>query len=295
MGENASMQVQKPIFIIGAGRSGSTIFQEMLSRHPNVAWLSGLCNVAPGALWLHRYLMYAIDYPVVGRCLTSSLKPSECYDFWDFYCKGFRAPCRDLVARDVSNAMKPRLRRVLSKVLTRKRNRLLVKYTGWSRMGYLSEIFPDAKFIHILRDGRAVVNSVLDVDWWLGWRGPENWRRGELPPGLQEEWEKHDKSFAALAAIEWKMLLDAVESARRLVSESDFLELRYEDLCDDPSGLLREVVRFCGLDWSRKFKRSIDGFALRNTNFKWQEELSETQKDILGQVLLHHLGRFGYT
>jgi hypothetical protein len=288
------MQVQKPIFIIGTGRSGSTIFQEMLSRHPNVAWLSGLCNVAPGALWVHRYLMYAIDFPVIGRCLTSSLKPSECYDFWDFHCKGFRAPCRDLVAADVSSAMKPRLHRVLSQVPTRKRNRLLVKYTGWSRMGFLSEIFPDAKFIHMLRDGRAVVNSVLDVDWWLGWRGPENWRRGELSPEQRAEWEEHDKSFVALAAIEWKILLDALESGRRLVPDSDFLEVKYEDLCADPSAVFREVLQFCGLEASRSFERAIAEFSLRNTNSKWQDQLSAAQKNILEGILRQHLRQYGY-
>lgn len=68
--------------------------------------------------------------------------------------------------------IKRKLPVVLSKTLTKKRNRLLFKITGWPRVGFLHEIFEDAKFIHLIRDGRAVAYSLLQQPWWEGWRGP---------------------------------------------------------------------------------------------------------------------------
>ncbi len=92
-----------------------------------------------------------------------------------------------------------------------KRNRLLVKITGWPRLGYLHEIFPDAKFIHVVRDGRAVVNSLINVDWWDGWKGPQNWRWGDLDLSQTDEWEKYGKSFVVLAGIQLKIIMNALE------------------------------------------------------------------------------------
>ena len=58
--------------------------------------------------------------------------------------------------------------------MTEKRDRLLLKISGWPKIGILFEIFEGAKFVHVARDGRAVVNSPLDTYFWNGWIGPEN-------------------------------------------------------------------------------------------------------------------------
>jgi hypothetical protein len=123
-----------------------------------------------------RLLMNSIDMPIVGHILKRRFKPAEVYKFWDNYYRGFSTPCRDLRSEDVTNKNKKGIEKVMSLLLTKRRNRLLVKITGWLRIGFIREIFTDAKIIHIRRDGRAVVNSMLDVDWWDGWKGP--WNRG---------------------------------------------------------------------------------------------------------------------
>ena len=83
----------------------------------------------------------------------------------------------------------------MKQLLVRKRNRLLIKITGWPRIGYLNEIFSDAKFIHILRDGRAVANSLINVEFWRGWQCPQNWRFGRLTEKQQKEWEDSQYFF----------------------------------------------------------------------------------------------------
>jgi hypothetical protein len=289
------MKVKKPIFIVGVGRSGSTIFHRMFSEHPNVAWLSkGLSARFPDKPSVNRLLMRLIEYPIVGRYLKGRVSPGECYDFWEYHCKGFAYPCRDLLPEDVTEKTKVKIRYVMSEALTRKRNRLLLKITGWPRIGFLSEIFSYATFIHIVRDGRAVVNSMINVGWWWGWGGPQNWRWGELTPSQEEEWKKYNRSFIALAAIEWKILMDALENAKGFIESDDFLEVKYEELCSNPLNVFRHVIEFCNLEWSGKFEDSLTRYYLRNTNYKWQNELTVNQKKIVENVLVDYLKRYDY-
>ncbi|MCG8403273.1 MAG: sulfotransferase [Firmicutes bacterium] len=288
------MSIAKPIFIIGAGRSGSTIFHKMFANHPNVAWLSGLCDKYPRQPSINRSFMRAIDYPIVGRYLKRIITPGESYGFWEHHCKGFRQPCRDLLPQDVTNKTKDKIPGVLSEMLTGKRNRLLFKITGWPRIGFLQEIFPDAKFIHVVRDGRAVVNSVINTDWWWGWRGPQNWRWGELTPAQREEWEEHNKSFIALAGIQWKILMEAVEKAKLYVDQNNYFEVKYEVFCSQPGRTFRETVDFCELRRSSKFLDSINRHALRDTEHKWKKELTPEQQQIVNAVTGAYLQKHGY-
>lgn len=124
------MNVEKAIIIVGAGRSGSTVFYNVFAEHPNVAWLSELSNRFPGKISKSAKHMKMIDVPVIGIYLRKKYPPQECYPFWEYYCRGFSQPCRDLTAGDVSIKVKENVRRVISNLLTSKRNRCLVKLTG---------------------------------------------------------------------------------------------------------------------------------------------------------------------
>ena len=182
----------------------------------------------------------------------------------------------------------------MAKVLTPRRNRLLAKVTGWPRIGFMKEIFPDAKFAHIYRDGRAVANSWLNVSWWSGWQGPANWRWGELMPEQREKWERYDKSFVVLASIEWEILMAAQERAKQSIPESDLLEIRYKDLCQDPVRISQLVTKFGGLEWSSRVEATIHQFSLRNANHKWREHLSDAQQRVLNECLREALSKYGY-
>lgn len=286
--------INKPIFIVGAGRSGSTAFHEIFCSHPQVAWLSSLCNKYRDNPSRNRLLMTLIDYPLVKAFLLKRTHPSECYDFWEHLCKGFRHPCRDLVSEDVTFKNKSRIYRAMSEMLTPKRNRLLIKITGWPRIGFLLEIFRDAKFIHIVRDGRAVSNSIINVDWWWGWRGPENWRWGLLKPAHQAAWEKHHKSFIALAGIQWNILMEAMDKAMQCLEKDNFLEIKYEDLCADKLGVFKKAIQFCELEWSHRFADSIMRHPLKNMNYKFKEELTSRQLGILNDIMQFYLQKYGY-
>lgn len=290
------MEVKQPIFIVGTGRCGSTIFQQIMCEHPDLAWLSALGDLTPGKYAWNGRLMKAVDWPLVGPVLRRQkpFRPWEPYRVLEHCAPGFAEPCRDLTAMDVTEPVKKRTHQILSQIPTKKRDRLLVKITGWPRIGFLQEIFPDAKFVHILRDGRAVVNSLLNVNWWSGWRGPQNWRWGDLTPAQQEKWEQHQRSFVALAAIEWNILMDSMETAKQQVSPESFLEIKYEQLCADPMRCFQEITSFCELDFTDSFANAIQKHSLRNSNAKWQKDLTFDQQAILHDVMGPYLTRYEY-
>jgi hypothetical protein len=289
------MENKGPIIIVGAGRTGTTVFHRMLSEHPHLAWLPGrICSRFPERLELGRLVMKGLDYPLLGELLKRRIKPGENYPFWEHHCKGFSAPYRDLLAADVTDGAKSRLPRTMAKILTEKRNRLLLKITGWPRIGFLSEIFEDARFIHVMRDGRAVANSMLNVYFWRGWKGPQNWGWGELSPAQEDEWNEHGQSFVVLAAIQWKILMDAMEKAKSTISSERFLEVRYENLCSDPVGQFQKVTQFCDLEWTGSFERQIRKYQPRNTNDKFKYYLTAEQQSALEGVLRAYLMRYGY-
>ena len=182
-------KIIKPIIIVGTGRCGSTLFHRLLAQHPQMMWLSPICYKYPDKPAWNRVAVTAMDNQVLRRLFGGRIRPGENYRFWDKYAYGFSEPCRDLVRSDVSARVKKQVRAAFEPMLSAKRNRLLIKITGWSRIGFLNEIFEDAKFIHMLRDGRAVASSLLHVNFWRGWYGPQSWRAGLLSPEDQATWE----------------------------------------------------------------------------------------------------------
>jgi hypothetical protein len=287
------MSITKPIIIVGTGRCGSTVFHRLLATHPQLMWLSGFAEQYPDKPVWNRRAVTAMDNQLLRRMFGKKIRAGEAYRFWDRYAYGFSEPCRDLVLGDVTPRVKKQLRAALEQMLTPARNRMLVKITGWPRIGFLSGVFEDAKFIHVIRDGRAVANSLLHVDFWRGWYGPQGWRAGQLSPEDQAAWERYDRSFVALAGIEWRIQMRAIEAARRTLDPKLFLEIRYEEFCKQPLETCRRVVEFAELADSTKFEREVEAASIRDSN-RWRDELTPEQQAVLQELLREDLRRYGY-
>src|SRR5688572_3208191 len=207
----------EPIFVVGAGRSGSTVFFDIFAKHPNVGWLSELSRKYPDRLSLSSMLMLWRSFGFLDELLGKRYGPSEAYPFWDLICPGFSNPCRDLVADDVTLASATRAWETLPRITNRRRHRFLAKITGWPRVRYLHEIFPQALFIEVTRNPFATACSLLEVQFWDGWRGPPTWRRGSLPADLDAIWRDEGHSFVALAAIEYVIVQRAMAACRAAI------------------------------------------------------------------------------
>jgi len=288
------MKITRPLIILGTGRCGSTVFHRLLARHPQVMWLSGFAERYPDQPEWNRRAVAATANPLLHRLLGEKIRPGEAYSFWDHYFNGFSEPCRDLVRADVTPRVRKRIQAAFERMITPARDRLLIKITGWPRIGFLNGIFEDAKFIHIVRDGRAVANSLLHVHFWRGWQGPQGWRAGLLSPEDQATWESCGRSFVALAAIEWRIQMRAVEAARRSLDPRLYLEVRYEEFCERPLDTFRHVLDFAELPDSAEFERHLAAASIRDTSSRWREELTPEQQAVLNEVLREDLQRYGY-
>lgn len=289
------MKITKPIIIVGSGRCGSTVFHRLLAKHPQVMWLSGLCDRFPRRPVWNRQAVVAMGNPLLRRVLGSQIQPGECYRFWDKHAYGFSEPCRDLLPTDVTARVHKQVRRAFESMLTAKRSRMLIKITGWPRIGFLNEIFEDAKFIHIVRDGRAVASSLLHVDFWRGWLGPQSWRAGLLSPEDQATWESYDRSFVALAGLEWRIQMRAIEAARRsLADPKRFFQVTYEGFCDDPLETCRRALEFSELESSAEFERHVKATKIRSTAHRWRDDLAPAQQALLDDLLREDLLQYGY-
>ena len=286
------MEVKKPIIIVGTGRCGSTLLYEMFARHPDVTFISNI-NVRKPKMKLSWRLNTLFNKFLLKRGIVL---PDEAYPLFNRYFPGYGRSFRTLKEFDVTETARKNFINIFQKALKYgKKKRIVYKCTGWSRMRFFKEIFPDCLFIHIIRDGRAVANSFLNMTWWEGWRGPENWRWGPLPEKYQKEWEEHDKSFLTLAGIEWKMILDEVEDSKKHINENDFLQIKYEDLLDDPIKIFEKILDFCEMDFPKRFKKGLLKFQLKNYNYKWKENWNEKEKLSLNAVLKEYLEKYGYS
>lgn len=296
MGVNReSTRITRPIIIVGTGRCGSTVFHRLLAKHRQVMWLSGLSDRYPMRPAWNRRAVLAVANPVLRWFLGGKIQPDECYRFWDKHTYGFSEPCRDLVRTDVTVRVRKQVRAALEPMLTAKRNRLLLKITGWPRIGFLNEIFEDAKFIHIIRDGRAVANSLLHVNFWRGWMGPQSWRAGLLSPEDQAAWESYDRSFVALAGLEWRIQMRAIEAARQsMLDPKLFFQVKYEDLCEQPLETFRRILEFADLPGSEEFERHVKAAKIRRTSHRWRDDLTPGQQAVLDDLLREDLLRYGY-
>ena len=287
------------VFVLGTGRCGSTLVEEVLCRHASVGFVSNLEDrfklpVTAGR-WngaLYRRLPAAVTQKSRIR-----YAPSEGYRVLSREVSPLLAsPLRDLGAADVTPWLDRRFREFFTeRARTQGTDTFLHKFTGWPRAGFIRGVFPSARFIHVVRDGRAVANSWLQMPWWLGFEGPDHWQWGPLPAELEAEWESSGRSFVVLAGLLWKLLIDAFEGARQGIAKADWLEVRYEDVAANPRPAFGKMLEFCGLPWDAEFERGFERYtftASRSDAFRRDLDTADVER--LSRILASSLAAKGY-
>jgi len=268
--------MNRPIFIVGLPRSGSTIFYSTLAQHPDLAYISQATKKFPRSLALTRLVML----------VRQDRRPTEGHRIWRKFVRAeddsfrradatsrCRAYYRDLVA------MHCRLYGT---------TRFLSKYPrNVLRLPWLDEMFPDALFLHLIRDGRAVVQSTLEMRDSHGGR-EAFW--GIRPPGWRELLALEPLEAIAL---QWKT---TIELARRSAAQFDsmrYLEVRYEDFCDRPADVLLRIGNWADLQWPGELLERVSS-GIDSRNYKWRERLGAAEIDRLEQMIGDLLRDLGY-
>ena len=297
--------------VTGTGRCGSTLVQELLCRHPAIGFVSGLDDKLPKLNSTGRFngplYRAASPRPAGMTSLSHSRRllekgrlrvaPSEAYRLLDRHVTaGFSRPCRDLVAADLTPPVQRRLRGFFDRRIAAQGCDLLLQHvTGWPRTGLLHAAYPELKVVNVVRDGRAVTSSWLQMGWWDGWQGPENWYLGQLGGPLRAEWDESGRSFPVLAALGWKMLMAAFTEARAAHPAGQWLDLRYEDVVADPRKELRRALEFLGLDWTPAYERGFVKHRLHpDRGTAYRDELTPAQLTDVERTLREPLIEWGY-
>ena len=186
------MEIRKPIMIVCAGRSGSTMYYRLIARHRDVGWLSTYNQVLPSQVWLSLFSnLYGMKVFDQIKHSYYFPKPFSPYGFWERYLPGIARHDHPLVPEDVPEKSIEPLRRTITKMLRYQRKpRFLMKVTGWARMAFFDRIFPDMLFVHLKREPIAIVSSWLKAGWLnvTGDLDSGAWDWGAVPGEYREIW-----------------------------------------------------------------------------------------------------------
>jgi hypothetical protein len=292
------MSDQRFAFVLGTGRCGSTLLHELVARHPDVGFVTNVDDRfgsgRAGRLQTGLYRRLPTAATRKGRVRFA---PSEAYRALDREVSPvISEPVRDLDAVDAAPWLAERFRSFFeSRAAAQGAPLFLHKFTGWPRARFVDCVLPGSRYVHVVRDGRAVAASWLQSDWWRGHLGPEGWHFGPLPPDYEKEWEGSGRSFVLLAGLAWKLLLDAFDAARQEIGDERWLEVRYEDVLDDPRARTADLLEFLGLPWTDDFEASFGAFAFdRSRAGAWRSAVGEAAAAELDASLADHLTRYGY-
>jgi len=278
----------RPIFLIGAARSGTKMLRDVIASHPaidrvpydiNFIWRLGNESLA------HDELIPDHVTPRIAGRIQKKLFA---------YKQG--APF--LIEKTVSNSL---------------------------RVPFVDAIFPDAKYIFLFRDGRDVVESTYrqwnaPPDWnyllekalvfplldapGYAWRYGMNLIRKGSPVahktvtwGPRYEGIDQDvatKDLIEVCAIQWSRCVERAYSSLQTLGAAKALKIKYEDFVSRPQHHLIKIAEFIGID-PHPYRREgiVDSIRTDNIGRGWRR-LSSKQQEQVSRVLRVPLNLLGY-
>lgn len=266
-----------PAFIVGVMRSGTTLLSATLNRHPLVC-------VTPETDFLYKLSRYPggsegfrRDWPDSLYRIVDRMKPTAEWDKPAVLLER-RVHGRPLTGREAFLELG-------AMIAQRYGKRLWVEKTPnhINCLPFIRQLFPEARIIHIVRDGRDVADSLSRVSF-----GSPNYFDNLL------RWMREVEGADAFAA-----------------SDRNTLAVRYEDLVADPGSTMREVCQFLGIgfvpamlqpdgseralierdsDHMKEAATQVTGAKVRS----WASRLSPGRQRMALMLAQRQLERFGY-
>lgn len=248
-----------PIFIGGAGRSGTTLLRVILDSHSQIACGPELkVSTTIAAMWYNFQTKF-----------KSVL--NEYYLNENDINKIFAEMILSLLEKFRQKENKPR-------IAEKSPNNVMI-------FSHLHKIFPESPLIHVIRDGRDVITSLLTMDW-------------VDPNGKPVPYTRDIK----LAAQYWH---DTVRTGINFKNYSEsnskyYYQLKYEEMVTSPEDTLKSLFEFINESWEEQ----VLSFHEKNRNLanessasqvnkklysssmaRWKKDLSEEQKEIIKPII----------
>jgi hypothetical protein len=277
------MTVDRPIYICGVPRCGTSVTLEMLSQHPTVASHRYADMVMPYLPYAWNVLTKHVGFLVKDeprerlhqdRLMMTNFSPESAEELlWLLYFDNLHSEERSCVLR--AEDLLPQFDRfytdALKKLLlARGRSRYLSKANyNVTRLGYLHRLFPDARFLLFVRHPTHHIASLMKQDRLLYRLAEESPRTVQMTCltahfdfGPSRKWDRivadpaplrrlYERGEQVLAwARHWSSVYDFVHA--QLAESSTLAErtlvVRYEDLCRSPAATVDRILAHCELD-----------------------------------------------
>jgi|GEM_PF-2222265 len=295
-------------FLIGTPRCGKSRAFDVIASHNKVAWISHHQNFLT-KIPLISFYNRIYDIPSLGFKLypfSKSLRrilphPAETNNFWRTHLSEFENmkenesanpekcfPSTFKNKEDISREEVKKIQKMVKRICRwQSKEYFLAEYSKWPRMTYFSEPFPNSKFVHLIRDGRAVAHDYCrkikegdyveweEKEWWVnGW--PEEWK---------EDFLKDYNSVLAFCAYQWKFFIKLIREDAERISNDRYMETSYEVLAKQPKETFSKILDFYNLEFDNHIRQYLKPKNFKNMNFEWKEELSKDQKRQLDEII----------
>jgi hypothetical protein len=172
--------------------------------------------------------------------------------------------------------------RFLKCVTLRQPRRIVLKSPPHTaRIKTLLEIFPKARFVHIVRDPYVVFPSTVNL-----------WKRLYRDEGLQMPDYRGLDEYVFQTLVR---MYDAFERDRPLIDPSRFCEIRYEELVEDPVGQMAKVYEQLHLGEFEKIRPALEKFAAGQKDFKTNKyQLAAEKRSEVAHRWGFFFDRYGY-
>ena len=272
-----------PIFIVGTERSGSNLLRLMLNQHPSIA-IPHPPHILKELMPLEPLYGDLNDDRNFKKLIDDAISLVKLHFFpWDGPLDA-SAVFKEAISRDVYGvkaALYDQYRRAKGKKRWGCKSTFVIHYVDRVRRHH-----PDAKFVHLVRDGRDVAVSAK--------RSVFNHFH---PHYVGRLWSEQQRTAIALA---------------RTLPQESMLNVRYEDLLDDPAKTVRRVCDFLGEDYSdalldyfesaeakslaghSRSWENVDKPVLKANHSKYKRELSAAEIEAFELQAFAELKHFGY-
>lgn len=270
-----------PFFIVGSGRSGSTLLRMILASHSRLA--------IPPETWFLQPLVkqLPIHRPLGSEELAEAMRVITSHYCWpDMHMDvgQFRKAASALDRPYLSQVVEVIYRQHMAREGKQRWGDKTPCYIGI--IPQLARMFPGARFIHLLRDGRDVAKSFQATGWYGPWL--------------------HDNT------AEWAEALDYEERWGCSPLAAEMLQVRYEELVKQPEETVRRICAFLDeafepqmLSWQDNVARLVPEREIRfhkkltrRPNAadaeRWQREMSAREVFVCEAFMGRHLARSGY-
>ncbi len=257
--------INSPVFIIGCGRSGTTILGISLSKHKKITYLN-----EPRHLWFSAF-------------------PET--DIWTSKARS-RNGKLVLTEADFDFKKSKKLSRLFRFATIVKRKPILVEKLPINnfRLKFIQKIFPDARFIHIYRNGLEVARSIGKASENGKWFGENSYKWNMLVNYARNNDDTNDlpelcATYYDKGLLEWRLSTEAAVAFLRSLPETAFVEVNYEKFIDNPVEQTSKLVEFIGIDRDPNVEDFVSDTVARKSSKLGSKTISEKYQIIGGDLL----------